>query len=293
MHTVKQPPTRSSDELSLREFVAILQSGKWLILFVTLLATGAATAAAYLIPKTYEANVVVLPVAGGSGSGSLSSLASKVGGLASLLGVSAGTDYKRTESIAVLKSNALIRKYITANNLMPVLYSARWNTKLNNWKDPQHAPTLWDATQYFKKSIRTVSVNGKTGLVTVSVHWKNPNVAAIWANGLVQLTNDYLRQRAIKEANRDISYLGQEAQQTNVVELKRAIFTVLQHELEQSMLARGTKEYAVTIIDPAVAPGHATWPKKKLWVAVGLFLGLLSSIFFVIFRAAIKGNPMM
>jgi uncharacterized protein involved in exopolysaccharide biosynthesis len=287
MYTVKQPPTKSSDELSLREFLAILQSGKWLILVVTLLVTGGATAAAYLIPKTYEANVVVLPVAGGSGSGSLSSLASKVGGLASLLGVSAGTDYKRTESIAVLKSNALIRRYITTHNLIPILYSSKWNASLNKWKDPQNAPTLWDATQYFKKSIRTITVDGKTGLVTVSVHWRNPTVAATWANGLVQLTNDYLRQRAIKEANRDINYLGQEAQQTNVVQLKRAIFTVLQYELEQSMLARGTKEYAVTIIDPAVAPGQPRWPDKKLWIAVGIFLGLLCSCFFVIFRAAL------
>ena len=288
MHTVKQPPTRNPDELSLREFLAILESGKWLILIVTLLVTGGATAAAYLMPKTYEAKVVVLPVAGGSGSGSLSTLASKVGGLASLLGVSAGTDYKRTESIAVLKSNALIREYITAHNLIPILYRARWNASLNRWKDPQNAPTLWDATQLFKKSIRTITVDGKTGLVTVSVNWRNPAVAATWANGLVQLTNDYLRQRAIKEATRDINYLGQEAQQTNVVQLKRAIFTVLQHELEQSMLARGTKEYAVTIIDPAVPPGQPTWPKKKLWIAVGLFLGLLCSCFFVIFRAAIR-----
>lgn len=288
MHTEKQPPLRNSHELSFREFLEILYSGRWLILLVTLFVTGSATAAAYLMPKIYEADIVVLPVAGGSGSSSLSALASKVGGLASLLGVSAGSDYKRTQSIAVLKSNALIRKYITANNLLPVLFQSEWNAAKNTWTDPKRAPTLWDATEYFKKKIREVTVNGKTGLVTVSVHWKDPNTAAIWANGLVQLTNDYLRQRAIKEATRDINYLTQEAQDTNVLELKRAIFTVLQHELEESMLARGTHEYAVTIIDPAVAPGSASWPNKKLWIAVGLFVGLLLSSFIVILRAALK-----
>jgi uncharacterized protein involved in exopolysaccharide biosynthesis len=289
MHATTQTPLRSANELSLKEFIGILRSRKWFILLFTLAVTAGATTAAFLLPNTYKASVVVLPVAGGgSGTSSLSSLTSKVGGIASLFGISTGTDYKRTEAIAVLKSNALIRRYITEHNLIPTLYRSLWNASADRWKYPKHAPTLWDATRKFKKSIRTVTVHGKTGLVTVSVRWHNPEVAAKWANGLVRLTNDYLRDRAIKKATRDINYLDQEAQKTNVVELKKAIFTVLQHELEQSMLAQGTKEYAVTVIDPAVTAGRPISPDKKLWIAVGLFAGLLASCFIVLFKAALQ-----
>ncbi len=288
MHATAQAPIRNADELSLREFLGILSSHKWFIILVALSVTGLATAAAFLMPKIYRASVVVLPTAGGSGSSSLSSFASKLGGLTSLLGISAGSDYKSIESIAVLKSNALIRRYITEHQLLPILYPKQWDASRDRWKHPRHAPTLWDATQKFKKSIRTVKVSQKTGLVTLSIRWDNPEVAATWANGLVQLTNNYLRRRAIKEASRDINYLDKQAQETNVVELRKAIFTVLQHELEQSMLARGTKEYAVTIIDPAVAPGRPVAPDKKLWIIAGLLAGLLISCFAVLLKAALQ-----
>lgn len=282
------PDKVHEERVTLKELLGILRAGKRLIILTTLLITIAAAAAAWLLPKTYESSIVVLPVSSTPGAQSLSSLASQVGGgLASIFGMSLGTDYKRTQSIGVLKSDALLRTYIQQNNLLPVLYSSRWDSQLKRWKDPQHAPTLWMATRRFQKSIRTIAVDDKTGLVTLTVAWHDPHLAASWANGLVEMTNDSLRNKAIDEADRDIAYLNQEAAKTNVLEVKQAIFTVMQNELDQSMLARGTKEYAVTIIDPATAPEKAAWPSKPLWIIAGLFIGLLSSCFVVILRASI------
>jgi len=47
----------------------------------------------------------------------------------------------------------------------------------------------------------------KTGLVTLSITWNDPNIAAKWANGLVRMANDYLRDQAIEESERNIAYL--------------------------------------------------------------------------------------
>ncbi len=52
----------------------------------------------------------------------LSSLATQFGGLASLAGVSVSGDSRRSESVAVLQSEALTEQYIQANNLLPVLF---------------------------------------------------------------------------------------------------------------------------------------------------------------------------
>jgi uncharacterized protein involved in exopolysaccharide biosynthesis len=50
------------------------------------------------------------------------------------------------------------------------------------------------------------------------------------------------------------------------------------------MLARGTDEYALKILDPAVAPEIPSAPKRTIWVIVGFVTGLFISIFIVLAR---------
>jgi len=54
------------------------------------------------------------------------------------------------------------------------------------------------------------------------------------------------------------------------------------------MLARGREEYAFRVLDPAVAAERPSSPRPLLWTALGLFLGAVLSIFFVLLRLALK-----
>jgi uncharacterized protein involved in exopolysaccharide biosynthesis len=280
--------------LSFKELLELLRHGRLLIGSVTILFTLAAGAAAWLLPKEYEANVVLSPVMNTPGEGPMSpvgsSLVSQFGGLASLAGLSLGGQSKRTESVAVLESGELTEKYIRENNLLPVLYPKLWDPVGHKWKvsDPDDLPTLWKANERFKKQIRSVKTDVRTGIVTLTVVWRDPAIAATWANGLVRMTNDYLRAKAISEAERNIAYLNAEAAKTTVVEARQAIYAVLQHELNKSMLARGSDEYALHVLDAAIAPERAAYPQKALWLCVGLVVGLVSAAFVVILRAAIQ-----
>jgi uncharacterized protein involved in exopolysaccharide biosynthesis len=291
MDTAVKTTRAENEEIRLREVVDILWRGKWFIAAATIAFGLAAAVYAWVTPKTYEASTVLSPVTNTPGEGSLSglgSLASQFGGLASLAGISLGTDSRRAESIAFLQSDALTRKYIEENDLLPVLYDGAWDAREKRWKvdSPAKVPTLWQATRFFKRGIRTVTTDNKTGLVTLTVAWHDPRAAAKWANDLVTMTNGYLRDQAIAQADRDIAYLNGEAEKTNVVEARQAIFTVLQNELNKSMLARGSQEYAFKVIDPATAPERQASPRPRLWTAVGLFIGLLVSSFLVFLRAA-------
>ena len=288
---VDRPHTRYG--ISFKELLELLWRGRLLIGSVTLAFTLAAGAAAWLLPKKYEANVVLSPVMNSPGDGALSplgALASQFGGLASLAGISLTGESKRAESVAVLESDELTEKYIRDNNLLPVLYPKLWDPAGHKWRvsDPDDVPTLWKATERFKKQIRSVKTDIRTGLVTLTVAWRDPVIAATWANGLVRMTNDYLRTKAINEAERNIAYLNAEAAKTTVVEARQAIFGVLQHELNKSMLARGSDEYALHVLDSAIAPEKAAYPQKALWVCLGLVVGLACSAFLVMLRAAIR-----
>jgi uncharacterized protein involved in exopolysaccharide biosynthesis len=288
---VDRPATRYG--LSFKELLEVLRRGRLLVGSVTLIFTLVAGAAAWLLPKEYEVNVVLSPVMNTPGEGPMSpmeSVGSQLGGLAALAGLSLEGQSKRAESVAVLESGELTEKYIRENNLLPVLYPKLWDPVGHKWRvsEPDDVPTLWKANERFKKKIRSVKTDVRTGLVTLTVVWRDPAIAATWANGLVRMTNDYLRAKAINEAERNIAYLNAEAAKTTVVEARQAIFAVLQHELNKSMLARGSDEYALHVLDAALVPERAAYPQKALWLCVGLVVGLACAAFVVILRAAIQ-----
>lgn len=284
------------EELSLTELLRVLWSRRWHIA-VLCLATGLiAGSAVWLLPRKYDAVIVVSPVSENSSSGRLggvSSLVSQFGGLASLAGLSVTGDSKRAESVAVLQSQFLTQRYIKDNHLLPVLYADKWDAAKAGWKssDPKLAPTLWQASEYFKKNIRKVNSDTKTGLVTLTITWKDPRAAAKWANDLARETNEYLRNKAIAESERNIAYLNQEAAKTEVVAVKQAIYEILQNEISRAMLARGSDEYAFRVIDPAVPSEKPSSPGVPLAAFVGVLCGLALSIASAFVRVAWAAAP--
>jgi uncharacterized protein involved in exopolysaccharide biosynthesis len=277
------------EDVSFQDLVAILWRGKWAIAITALITAAATTGAAFLMRPVYDASVVVMPSAeekSGLG-GAAGSLLSQYGGLASLVGLSINGDSRKVESVAVLHSEALTEQYIAANDLLPVLFWDKWDAKTKKWTttDPQKTPTLWKANQFFKKQVRGITEDKKTGLVTLTIRWTDPVVAAKWANGLVRMTNEYLRDKAIRESERNIAYLNEQISKTNVVEVQKAVYSVLETEIKKVMLARGSEEYALRVVDPAIAPERPTSPVKRLWALAGFAVGLFLSVPVVIARA--------
>lgn len=273
----------AEDEISVKEVLRLLQRRKWRVVLVTVVFAGLAGLAAWLAPNTYRASIIVSAATNtpGSGQGSgLGAMVSQFSGLASLAGLSLNGDSRKFESVAVLQSEALTEGYIRDNELLPILYPKLWDAAGKHWTvtDPKKIPTVWKATQRFKRSIATVSTDTKTGLVTLTVTWRDAHEAAQWANDLVKKTNDYLRAKAIVESDRNIAYLNAEVLKTDVVGVKTAIFSILQNEISKEMLARGSDEYALKVVDPAVAPETPYSPQPLMWVLMGLFTGLLVSV---------------
>jgi len=275
--------TRTQEQIRLKDLVDLLWRGRWWVIGITLSLTVAAAVLALVLPKTYKAQITVSAVTnapGSGGMGGLSSMVSQFSGLASLAGLSVGGDTHKAESLAVLQSEALTEDYLRENDLLPVLYAKLWDPLQRRWKvtDPRRIPTLWRANQRFKHEIRTVSTDNKTGLTTLTVVWKDPKLAAQWANGLVKKANDYLRGKAIAESDRNIEYLNAQALKTDVVGVKQAIYAIMENEINKEMLARGSDEYALKVLDPAVPPEAPYSPQPLMWTLIGLFSGVLLCI---------------
>jgi uncharacterized protein involved in exopolysaccharide biosynthesis len=120
----------------------------------------------------------------------------------------------------------------------------------------------------------------------LTVTWKDPELAAKWANGLVRMANEYARDRVVAESERNIAYLIEQASKTDALGVKQAIYSILQSEINKEMLARGNNEYALKVLDPAFTPERPSSPKLALWLIMGFFGGLFSALFIVFVQNA-------
>ena len=267
-----------SDKIDLEELLQALWRKRVLIASLSIGFAAVAAAAAWLQRDKFEATVMISPISksereGGGAAG----IASQLGGVAALAGLSLGADTQKTEALAVLRSRALITEYISKNDLLPLLFPDRWDAKQRAWKQSKAAPTLWQASEDFF-SIMQVEKDKRTDLWRLTVTWTDPVIAAKWANDLVNLANESMRQRSVREGEAHIAYLGKEGSTTDLAQVRTAIYGVLESEIKNLMMAKGPGDFAVRVIDPAVPPEDPSSPNRLLWVVAGAMFGLLISV---------------
>jgi len=277
--------------MTLRDVLAEIRFRKWSLgLFVLVFALGG-VAIGLLSQKEYLASTVLSPVIEGESRnfGGLSALASQYSGVASLAGITVPGGKGKDEAIAALQSELLTETYIREQNLLPVLYANLWDSVHGRWltSDPEKTPTLWKANRLFGRRVRTV-MEDKKGLVVLSIRWKDPKLAAQWANELVKLTNQYLRDKAIQEAERNIAYLHEQAAKTSVLEAQKAVYSLLESEINKEMIARGREEYALKVIDPAFVPERPSSPGPLLLGVLGFGLGCTAAVLIAFGRKALS-----
>lgn len=285
-----QPPMAvEEDEINLLDYWRVLVDYKWLIFAFTFLASITAVTAALLMTPIYRAEVLVAPADEKSGGG-LSALAGQFGGLASLAGINIGGGGGETEAaIATINSRAFTDNFIQDNKLMPILFENIWSEQNKQWlvESEENVPTAWDAYKIFD-GIRSISQDKKSGMITLAVEWKDPELAAKWANQLIDRINAYQKAQAITEAKESIAYLKQELEQTSVVEMRQSIYRLIEAQTKQIMLANVRDDYAFKVIDPAVVPQEKVKPKRALISILGFMVGLMLGIFTAFFLSFIK-----
>jgi uncharacterized protein involved in exopolysaccharide biosynthesis len=123
--------------------------------------------------------------------------------------------------------------------------------------------------------MRDVSEEKVTGIVTLTLVWSDREQVARWANLLIERANRDLRQRAIAEAQASTDYLNAELAKTSVLELRQAIYRLLENQIKTVMLANVRDQYAFRVIDPASAPDpdDTVRPKRLAMILLGMVFG--------------------
>ncbi len=285
----------TSQPFTLRDLFRALLDGWKPIVALTVLGAVTGVTTALLMTPVYRAQAVVVPREDSAAGALGRSIMGQLGGLAGLAGGMLPAGANEAETLATLRSRALTERFIEERNLLPVLFEEQWDAGRGAWleTDPRRVPTLRDGFRVFDRQVRTVAEDRKTGLVTVAVDWKDPAVAADWANGIVALANETLRQRAIQEATDTLAYLDRELGRTEKVELRTSMFQLVEAQQKTLMLANTRPDYALRVIDPAVTPGprDRLRPKRAVMsiVATGLG-GLLGCVMALVLASRRRGR---
>lgn len=269
MNPVDDNPVMSSGsgDIDFRELGRTIWSGRLRISLFTIIFLAAGLAYALLAPQMFRAEAVL----GNADKKSVPTGIGQLGGLANLAGINIGVGSTQ-EPVAVLRSRGFAREFIEKRGLMPVLLEDEISSG-----DPVD---IRDAVTKFVEEVRGISEDRKNGLVTLTVEWRDPKVAADWANSMVDLLNDRMRTKSLEESERNVVYLQKEIASTQLVSLQQSLGRVLETELQKLMLARGNEEFAFKIIDPAVAPKLRSSPRRTMVVAFSLIIGLFAGIAF-------------
>lgn len=309
----------ASDHLTFTRWLAGVLLRWRLVAAITVVSILAAVAASFIIPPVYRArasfvanssNASKLPGGGSASSG--------VGGLISQLGGSLGGDPSESPNfyIQLFQSRELLTRIALSRFPNPRTDAPNDSAALidlfNIKKDDQRLK-MELALKRLTKTIKS-GFDVKTNLVSLTVDLQWPELAAQVANRLVEETSKFNRetrvsrakakreflesrhgsaqmqlrvaeerQRFFYEQNRGLltspSLKADEARIRREVELASDLFLNLQRQLEIARLDEINDAALITVIDSAIAPRKAQWPRYGSLLftaaAVGLMLGLL------------------
>jgi uncharacterized protein involved in exopolysaccharide biosynthesis len=253
-----------SDADGLIVAIGVLWRYRYLVMAVTFVAGLIAVFLALTATEIYRAEVMIIQVRDQRMTGSAAPLLNQLSGLATLAGVTLPGAARTEQAQGLLQSRRLAEEFINRYNLLPVLWED---------VDPDEPQSMWLAVTQFRDGIIDIAEDARRGTTTVYVEWKDPEIAARWANDYVALCNEVMRARALEETTRNIKYLNEQIAATTVVELQQVMYDLVKNETQTLMLANARDEYAFSVIDPAVAPEERISPRRRVMVMIGLVLG--------------------
>lgn len=311
--SAKLPGNISSvdEEIDLVELWCALWAKKWVIIAITFVFATGAILYAINQPNIYRASTLLSPSSNQDGASGLAKMAGQFGGLASLAGINlggGGTD-KTGLALEVLKSRVFIESFINKYQLLvPLMASKDWNINTNTlildsdiynaenqlWVRDVDAPKTpkpsdWESFKAFSELL-FVSTDKESGMITIAIEHHSPELAKQWLIWLVNEINNTMRDQDKADAQRSIDFLSDKLQETQLADMQKVFYQLIEEQTKTVMLAEVSQEYILRTIDPANAPDEKAKPKRALIVILGTIVGVVFSVLIVLIRYfSVKG----
>ncbi|MCC6544181.1 MAG: hypothetical protein IT392_06715, partial [Nitrospirae bacterium] len=151
----------SDEEINLLDYWRVIWKRKILIIIVVFFITLLSAVISFYRTDIYQAKAVISPIGDEKGGGGLSLLSQQFGGLA---GISLPASTSSKEIVNLLNSNMIREKMIEKYNLLPVLFSKKWDKDKKGWIEKP--PTMWNGIRALNSIIK-VTNNIKENTISV------------------------------------------------------------------------------------------------------------------------------
>ncbi len=269
------------DEIDIFELIRTLLKAWKTIVCITLVCTALAAVYALNTPDVFKAETLLAPAQ--EEKAVASSALSQFGGLAAMAGISIPSSSNIERVLATIKTREFLKQFISKRKLLPIIFDELWDETSNSWKLAANQEELKteDGIAPLQGAIKLDKRN--SGLINLSISWKDPKVASLWVNDLVKQLNEQLRQQAIADSRKRIGYLQQELSKTTLQDMRAILYNLLESEKQKAMLANVNEDFALKVIDPAVTPKFREKPNRRSIVALGGVCGAVVGVIVVCF----------
>lgn len=293
----KQAPAYfdADGDIRVYEIVEKLWKRKIPFLIIVVLFVLGSAVYAFMQPNIYRGETLLLSV---SDEGSNASPFNEFGLVANLAGIDLNQESSNVQkAIAILESRNFIREFVSDYALAPYLLASEWddaagrniidsnfyNVETEEWiadKEPQYSLD-WEVYRKFRE-ILSISQDLTKNQITISIDWTDPVQAADWVNWLVKEINTKVKTADLLEAQNATDYLTEQISNTQLLELHRVFYGMIETQMRIAMLADVRDEYVFEVIDPAVTSEEKTSPKRLMLMLMGALVGAIAGFFYVI-----------
>lgn len=254
-----------SDEINLLDYLKVIQKHKKLIIFIVAIAVAVTVVTSLLRTPTYEAKAVIVPA-------SQQNAPSGMSGLAAQFGIATPPSGNVTEIVNLLNSNILCEKVISKYNLLSLFF------KKDELKDKTDNKKIWAGLNYLKGALK-INFKQKDNIIEISMQFKDPKMAAEIVNYTISELTDYMSSEAKRVAETNKKYLELQIDKTADPFIKTKIYSLIAHQIEQSMMAEVKENFAFKVLDPPRVPDKRIKPERRKMVMISFVTSLFVGIF--------------
>jgi len=278
-------------ELDLMPYINALIDARWILIVAALLSAVLTGFAAYSKPYMFQ-SVIKVSVVDIEDPGGVSPDDRRASEVLTLVehGFVMGTTRDNYNDVmrARLGSRDFTMRFLDEHNVYRHFYPEQWNQQEQRWEDG-FTPDRGEIFTRFRDEVRSIILNEETDIISIGMHWPESTVARDWANQYVESFNEFIRERTITDTRRKQEYLQEELRRSDLLEMQKSIYRLIEAQTAIAMLANAREEYALEIIDPAAIPYRSVTMSRKKKIVFGTVAGSLLTVFGILANVLLAG----
>tara|TARA_Y200000002_G_C22649003_1_gene650496 strand:+ start:554 stop:1453 length:900 start_codon:yes stop_codon:yes gene_type:complete len=289
-----------SESYEIFEIFLYIFSKKWLLIKLGFLFAISLSIIALLLPKEWESDAILVNVDSGT---SPSQSGSALGGIAQLAGINLNTSTasRLNMSLYTILSRDFFRHLVSFENVKRDLIAIKsFNEKLSKpiydddiydleSKKWMEEPTFFKSYEAYRAAVSAAFLDDKAGqFLVVRVKHRSPIFAKQLVDLIVQEVNELQRYNDIEEANASLAYLQDQLNQTEQLNIKTSISSLIENQIKTKMFANVRSHYVLKPIDNSYIPELRSSPQRTRFVLSYTFFGMLISVLVLLIRFQIK-----